>query len=149
MIFAIVRCQHCGIQYHYQASGFGAGEFNHAEYCPKCWEAALTAMRKMPVKREKVWVKTNEITLAELKAIEKIRDSVPWACHRVFPSWARERPDGSLESETVRHVEHDGKEYIYSYWGDDDSKAEISVLKEKDTVTGKILGWWNKLTGNV
>lgn len=146
MKIVISRCRYCGIQYHYQASGFGAGEFNHAEYCPECWEAATKAMRRIPVKREKVWVKTTEITLAELKEIEKVRDSVPWAVHRVMPGMGREKPDGSLELETVRHVAHDGKEYIYSYWGDDDSKAEISVLKEKDTVTGKILGWWNKLT---
>ena len=46
----ISRCEHCGKEYFYQASGDGCFDsLNDRHYCPECKQAIIDALSKIPV----------------------------------------------------------------------------------------------------
>ena len=60
-----LECAHCCDDYYFQASGWGAPEFNDSKYCPTCKEAIVTALNAIPKKYKYVWVATNDFTFKE------------------------------------------------------------------------------------
>jgi hypothetical protein len=43
------RCVYCGTPYRYQASGGGAGRYNHPDHCPACRKVVCKALAEVPV----------------------------------------------------------------------------------------------------
>ena len=150
MRIAICRCKHCQIKYSWQASGNWnlntPEDYNDSEYCPDCKKTIVDALSKIPKKRDKVSVETDEVDLATLERWEiEERNN-----HKGFPpvkrvfatlyNWDRQ------EHKIIRQVdgrdEHEGKVYIYNYCPSEKENCRILVDKEKNLETGEIIGYW-------
>jgi len=68
------RCSHCGVEYIYQGSGANPPKFNHATWCPGCYEAALEGMRAIPRRYECRYRPTREIPRLESVTLETLLD---------------------------------------------------------------------------
>lgn len=72
----ICRCEHCGKEYSYQASGAGChNPLNNEHYCPECQQVIIDALSKIPVqfeKRYKSIERPDESIINEMRArVEK------------------------------------------------------------------------------
>ena len=57
------RCTHCHMPYSSLASGHpfsGTTNHTHRDYCETCWGAVVTALKAIPLKREKTWIEVTD-----------------------------------------------------------------------------------------
>jgi hypothetical protein len=151
----ISRCVHCGAVYTYQASGHGAPEYNHGDYCPGCWKAVCDALATIPKAVEVIWVPTAAYTAQQLKTIEdtnweKQNEEAKAAaekngqfylpCRRVYaPLFDLNDPDNINHTGETSIA---GVTYKWSFWtkrGD----ATVSTKMERDVATGVLQLWRN------
>lgn len=141
MIIAINRCKHCQIKYNWQASGSywnldTPEEYNDKDYCPECKKAIVDALSKIPKKREKVLVETDEVDLATLERWEieerKNHKGLLPPMKRVFASlYNWDRQENSVTEQVNGREEHEGKVYIYNYWHQKKKNVEYWFIKKK------------------
>lgn len=160
------RCKHCKIvneHSRYYCSHFNFEEISESEpkivddvYCANCWEIVKNALTNTSARVEKEFVKTNEI---DIEVINNWHQRNEASANALIAQGKFALPGlrrigiGLIDMKTkpwaFQHVEyiygkdcHSGKEYQYSWWGDDKESLEISVAMEKDLTTGEILGYW-------
>jgi len=136
------RCEHCRTQYHFQASGWGAGVNNHKDYCGDCWSVIKSALKEVPVRYEFRFVPQNEVTLQMLERWDKewkdeYTGMLPLA-RRVFASLydpaAKEHSRTGMVNGRESHI---GKIFRYHYWPSKREEAKIDVGVEVDLRTGE------------
>lgn len=145
MILEQHRCRNCHARYTYQASGWGAIEFNDADYCPKCKEAIVVALRAVPPVCEHKWIPTNDVSV---KTLVDIEDEHLKRARQSGAIFARRTMVGlfDLEDPSNHHrngiVKLNGKTYRYEYWtkwGMEKGRVYI----EAEVMDGEIIGPWS------
>jgi len=140
-----VRCQHCDINYSYQASGEGCHEpTNDKDYCPECKQAIIDALAKIPKKFGKSTMKIGVppeyiFHLKEKREAEK--DPKGLHMKRVFAclyDWE------NGEHEVVGDVNGDGNtpHFFYHYWPSEPEEMSVTLEVEKDLKTNEVIGYW-------
>lgn len=145
MILRQHRCCNCKARYTYQASGWGAIEFNDADYCPKCKKGIVVALRAIPPVCEHKWIPTNDVLVKTLVDIENEQ----WKAIKVaggIPVRRVQSPLFNLEDPSNHHrngiVKLSGKTYRYEYWtkwGMEKGRVYI----EAEVRDGEIIGPWS------
>ena len=146
MMHYIKRCCHCKSTYTYQASGDGCHKpTNDDTYCPDCKSIILEALMNVPMKFDRVWEETDEVTydyLLEKRRIEEEKRSegnlLPLG-RRVYASLFNTKTG---EAETNDAFDVDNRQYVAQYWPSKREDMKIRVLKEKNLLTGEIIGYW-------
>ena len=145
MILRQHRCIHCHARYTYQASGWDAAEFNDDQYCPKCKEAIVIALKAIPPVCEHGWMPTNDMTTQTLVDIENERWEQTKAEGRLpvrrvlAPLFDLGDPSNSHHNGIVRLYD---TTYRYEYW----SKWGVEkghVFIECEVMDGEVIGPWS------
>lgn len=149
MRFVDKRCVHCQTVYTYQESGWCViGVLNDPKHCRDCKSAILDALDKVPVKYERVWVETDELTFDELQSIREIclereRRQYP---NRVIGE-RMVAPLYNLKDPENRHVSHivrcDDVDYLIEMWSKDPDSKSVKKECERNIETGEIRPWRN------
>jgi hypothetical protein len=158
MVIQEKRCVHCGIRYTYQASGYPREDYSHSSYyCKDCWKVIQDALSKILKKRERVCIKTNEVTRKQIEDWhkediineEEIQKNNPqtlflsFTAHRVsVPMFNLNNGDSSETIWAYGKDEFRGKVYSLTFWRKTD-EYEIDVEMEKNLETGEIIGPWS------
>jgi hypothetical protein len=135
-------CKNCGVEYQWQASGnYNAldtpKEYQDRDYCPECKKAIVEALSKIEKKVVINYIETDEITLEELKKIEKeYYSNNPLSFMRVFATTYNNKLG---ESNITREVYFNNKVYIYSYYPSLINEAKITKKVRFEIKTNKIL----------
>lgn len=143
MKIVIERCAHCRTQYHYQASGLGAGPNNHPEYCEQCWGVIKDALITVRVRFKFAFVPQSEVTIDQVERWEKEwqsehRGLLPIA-RRVFPSlYDMDAGEHSCYGIVKGREEYADRIFNYSYWPSRRSEAKIGIGVEVDMITGEM-----------
>lgn len=139
------RCRHCQVRYYYQASGWGAPEYNHPDWCPDCYKVVVEALREVPPRVEKVFVPTDEVTAFELETLENERWEATKAAGKLpvrrvaAPLFDMVDPSNTQQCGITRK---DGVTYRWSYWSKDpEGTAEVKKEMERDLATGEEVPW--------
>lgn len=143
------RCIHCKIKYVYQGSGEGCLDpLNDKNYCPECMHVINIALAMIPIKRELVWIETNEITVEYFKLLQikqrkyceenHLLNMVRVSCGR----WIWGDKNTPSDKEIISFTKENGIEYKLSEWEHNYEPPKIKVAKEKDLETGEIIGYW-------
>jgi len=138
----ITRCAHCQAKYTFQASGAGCGDpGNDSRFCSDCWAAVQAALAAVPVRFERVWLPTTEVTLEELLEQERRlaeQQQGQLVARRVsFPLFNLQ----TGESDRSGFVRLDGKHYQYRFWPGREEEYSIQVEMERNRHTGFLQPW--------
>lgn len=152
------RCIHCGLVYAFQASGGGCGRpENSSKWCPGCALIAKAAIKEalkdVPIKRKRVMVETDEVTLKELldhrtRRMAEVKEEGKIWCERVgMCLYDMKNPD---RHNRVHYIKHEKKLYYVSYWtvnGTIMADTTIQAEMELNTETGEMRPW-DEVGGN-
>ncbi len=165
----IKRCHHCQVTYTCQISGANIPQNNSTTYCPECQQATIDALAKIPVKRQKVFVDTDEITPEQFNEWYNSSEEQQKDCQFVYDNdgnpvkmlW-RVWPESVVLNQEIRkngfpylmfvdsthtriingNGDFDGREYQYIYWVNGTKPATMKVAWEQDVVSGKMVDYW-------
>lgn len=126
-------------------SGYGGiQENNDSQYCSSCYQVIQTALKAVPVVREKDFLYTKDITVAELVALEP-KEFKPGQIRRVVSNLF-DLVDPSNKNHTGA-VTVGGKSYLYSWWDNQGiDEGEVRLEVEVDAKTGEVVGPWDLKT---
>lgn len=133
MDIRINHCKHCGIIYHYQASGEGCfAETNDRDYCPSCKKAIIDTLNNIPIKFIKKWKIINDIKYETLEQI-KIDDSIKntnyiRTCKVIMPI--------NTESNYIEQYFYNGNLYQVEWKKNDISNKVIYCMFVYDNING-------------
>lgn len=155
MRIGINYCKNCGAEYNVQYSGnYNAievpREYQDKDYCPDCKKAIVEALAVIPKKTEIRWIKTDEVDLKQVLAVEKLvlekrladhikEHALLPMCTRVFAHLTNfETGEHSKDGE----VEINNQLYRYHYWQSNPAEAMIRVKARIDLATEKIIAYY-------
>lgn len=146
------RCQHCQSEYLCLTSGERGYHTNHknTRYCEGCAAVIRVALSAVPVKFERIWEITNDVTLGQLLEWERlnseeqvIRDG--FGIKRVSsPLFRMNGPNITATQKTgyVKGRNEFARRYFhYRYWENEENKAEITEELELNIETGQKEPW--------
>lgn len=148
------RCKHCQDVYLCLVSGQYGYSTSHkdTQYCEECALVIRKALSTIPVKFERVWEKTGDVTLKQLLEWEKLNNA-ELDRQNTFPirriSLPLLRIDGQNVSEIQKTAyvrgrdEFKGRHFNYRYWDGEEDNAEITEELELNVKTGKTTTWVN------
>jgi len=68
------RCTHCKVVYPYHLNKYSfLPKYNDSRHCPKCFKAIEKALKKIPIKFKKTFIKSNDYTREQLIKAQEIR----------------------------------------------------------------------------
>jgi hypothetical protein len=142
-------CEHCGIPYYYQLTGWLPPEqekVNNPKYCPSCQHAINMALKVIPVKFDWRWVDSQEHTVDELKVLHLQEDAAADLARKNGQIVVRRVFMPLIDSSDinnnniVRQVKTEKGKFLVSYWTKDGDSSvqkwaywDIDSNKESDT----------------
>ena len=148
------RCQHCQTVYLCLTSGSRGYHTNHknTRHCEDCAAAISNALATVPLKFERVWEKTDDVTLGQLQEWEKLNNAEADAKNGIVirrvssPLFRMDGPNikAAQKTEFVKGRDKFARRYFnYRYWEGEEDEVEITEELELNLETGQKKPWRN------
>lgn len=148
------RCQHCQDVYLCLTSGGPGYHTNHknTRYCEGCAKVISDALSAVPTKCERIWEKTDDVTLNQLLDWEVLNNAEAdakngFVIRRVSSPLFRMNGPNITATQRTAYVKGRDKlsrrYFHYRYWEGEEDKVEITEELELNKETGQKEPWRN------